>query len=1154
MKHLLFVLSVSAAFVCPARCASGAGPSLFLNEVMAANSATLKDPQGQYDDWIELYNPSSAPIDAGGLYLTDDPEAPAKWQIPTGNKSITTIPAWGFLLVWADGDTKDSGLHTSFKLDSDGDALYLFDADGHTVLDSVEFGRQTPNISYGRYPDATGDWQFLMFPTPGMGNTPAYQGVVSDPAFSHDHGFYEESFEVTISCSTPEVIIYYTTDGSEPYQQGDRAPTGIVYSQPIRISQTTCLRAIAVRPVWVSSRIQTQTYLFAANVALQSTRPADFPADWKGVAADYGMSPSILSNPQYGPQLPAALLSIPSMSIVMNVRDLFDAQTGIYSNPGSSGVAWEKPGSMELIYPDGTPGFQVNCGIRMQGGYFRTPSATPKHSFRLLFKGAYGSSQLRYPLFGQDAAKEFDTIILRAGANDGYAWSGDELNAQYTKDKFIHDLQRATGHASPHGMYVHLYVNGLYWGLYNPVERPDGSFSSTYYGGQKEDWDVFKHKSFDLIQGDRTALNQMLSLCQEAGKSNDALLKLQGKGPDGAVDSAYPCLLDLANYVDYLIVNLWAGNWDWPWNNYWLARDRRPESTGFKFYCWDAEDVILSSRSPLTMNGITNSNASTDVGQPHARLKENPEYRLFFADRVHRLFFNAGVLTPDALIRRYTDLAGTVEKSILPEAARWGDQHGRNVTPQNWISMRDTILKTYLPQRTAVVLGQFRTAGLYPNVDAPVFYINADYQHGGHIAASDGFSIKSSSGTIYYTLDGSDPRVPGQTAQTGSSATLVPESAAKHVLVPTAAISDAWRSDPAFNDAAWQSGSGGVGYERSSGYQTLFNIDVQSQMYGKNATCYIRIPFTVTAETLQGLASLVLKVRYDDAFVAYLTGVEVQRALFTGTPAWNSVSSSSRSDSDAVNLESFDISSRISSLHAGTNLLAIHALNDSTTSSDFLNSVELSASKAAAGGTTTGSTAAAVRYTGPITLSKSTLVKARVLSGTTWSALNEAVFAVGPVAQSLRVSEVMYHPLDTGNPNDPNTEFIELTNIANQSINLNLVRFTKGIDYTFPSFELPAGGYCLVVKDPAAFEAKYGPTLPVVGQYTGSLSNAGERVELVDAAGTIIQSFEYRDDWYKTTDGLGLSLTVKDPKTTNAGSLDDKDVWQAATPAPGRAN
>ena len=181
-------------------------------------------------------------------------------------------------------------------------------------------------------------------------------------------------------------------------------------------------------------------------------------------------------------------------------------------------------------------------------------------------------------------------------------------------------------------------------------------------------------------------------------------------------------------------------------------------------------------------------------------------------------------------------------------------------------------------------------------------------------------------------------------------------------------------------------------------------------------------------------------------------------------------------------------------------------------------------------------------------------MKARVLSGSTWSALSEAVFAVGPVAESLRVSELMYHPPETGNLNDPNTEYIELTNIANQSINLNLVRFTKGIDCVFPSFELPPNGYCLVVKDQAAFQAKYGSKLPVVGEYADSLSNGGERLTLVDALGQIVQDFSYQDNWYKTTDGGGYSLTVKDPKT--AGSLSEKTAWRASAQkggSPGRA-
>ena len=460
-------------------------------------------------------------------------------------------------------------------------------------------------------------------------------------------------------------------------------------------------------------------------------------------------------------------------------------------------------------------------------------------------------------------------------------------------------------------------------------------------------------------------------------------------------------------------------------------------------------------------------------------------------------------------------------------------------------------MNDYFPRRTTIALSQFKLRGLYPSVDAPEFSINRQPQHGGHIDSRDLLSLAPGS-TIWYTLDGTDPRMPGTAATTTTTTTvMVPESAAKRVLVPTAAISDAWRSDSAFDDTAWQSGSGGVGYERSTGYEALFKIDVGNAMYGKTTSCYIRIPFTVTASTLQGLSSLLLNVRYDDGFVAYLNGVEVQRWLFVGTPPWNSAASTTHSDVDAVNWETFNISSRLSNLHAGTNLLAIQALNESTTSSDFLLSVELSASKGPTAAMPSGVALAALRYTAPMTLSQTRLVKVRALSGTTWSALNEAVFAVGPVAEGVRVSEIMYHPRDTGNPNDPNAEFIELTNIADQSINLNLVQFTKGVAYVFPSYDLSSGGYCLIVRDIAAFQAKYGAGLPVVGQYAGHLDNAGERVELVDAAGQMIQSFEYRDDWFKNTDGSGYSLTVKDPKTTGVDSLNDKNAWRPSTSVGG---
>jgi hypothetical protein len=195
-------------------------------------------------------------------------------------------------------------------------------------------------------------------------------------------------------------------------------------------------------------------------------------------------------------------------------------------------------------------------------------------------------------------------------------------------------------------------------------------------------------------------------------------------------------------------------------------------------------------------------------------------------------------------------------------------------------------------------------------------------------------------------------------------------------------------------------------------------------------------------------------------------------------------------------------------------------------------------------------TAHATKYAGPVTLTQSTRVRARTFVGV-WSAIHDAVFAVGPVAESLRISEIMYHPANTGNPNDPNTEYIELTNIGTEPINLNLVRFTNGIDFTFPSTELPPGAYCIVVKDIAAFKAKYGSTLPIAGQYSGSLANDGERIELVDAIGTPIHNFRYEDDWYDRTDGEGYSLTIVDPANPDLDQWSQPTAWRSSTQKDG---
>jgi hypothetical protein len=142
--------------------------NLVINEFMAGNSMTLQDPQGQYDDWLELYNRTEQSISVNGMYLTDDPQIPLKWSFPD-----TSIEATGYLLIWIDDDEEDSpGLHANFHMNKDGEyiGLYDTDADGNGVIDSYVYGLQTDDVSMGRFPNGEGSFVFMVIPTPDAEN------------------------------------------------------------------------------------------------------------------------------------------------------------------------------------------------------------------------------------------------------------------------------------------------------------------------------------------------------------------------------------------------------------------------------------------------------------------------------------------------------------------------------------------------------------------------------------------------------------------------------------------------------------------------------------------------------------------------------------------------------------------------------------------------------------------------------------------------------------------------------------------------------------------------------------------------------------------------------------------------------------------------
>ncbi|MCP4607254.1 MAG: hypothetical protein GY845_00875 [Planctomycetes bacterium] len=1164
MNKLLavFALHVLLSGFIPAERAYSAQLPLVINEFMASNSSSAQDPQGQYDDWIEIHNYGNDAIDIGGFYLTDNLSAPDKWRFPQNIPILTTIPPRGYLVIWADNDTEYSGLHTNFKLDAGGEEIALFDYDGSTLIDSVVFGEQTVDISYGRYPDAADNWQFFTSPSPSTENISVFQGFIEDVKFSHEHGFYDTSFSVTIATETKNAIIYYTLDGSEPFNTASavRSPMGITYTGPVTINRTTCLRAVAIKSGWKSSDIQTQTYIFIDDVIRQSPTGQQPGPQWpkgsvKGQSIDYGMDPDVVNNAKYRGVIKDALLAIPSISLVTDLDNLFDSSNGIYVNARRDGIEWERPTSAELLNPDGSEGFQINAGLRIRGAFSRSGS-NPKHALRLFFRNEYGAAKLRYPLFGSEGVDEFDKIDLRTSQNNSWAFQGSSQNT-LIRDVFSRDVQRDMDQPYTRSRYYHLYINGHYWGIYQTQERADADFAESYLGGDNEQYDVIKNDSsgsraLHATDGTIDAYRRLYDAAVAGFDSDAAYYAVQGLRPDGSPDPAGEKLLDPENLMDYMICTYYTGDPDAPvscwahFSNNVFAIYNHVQPQGFTWYRHDAEHS-LGANGGVNESRLLTDSTDRSIGEQwrhfnpawlHVRLTEHPEYLTKFADRVNKYFFNDGILTAAQNIQRWNDRAEQIDLAIIAESARWGDAKTNTpFTKDHWEGQNNYMVNTFFPKRNQIVINKMRSVNMFPD-----FALVSFNRHGGQVLP--GFKLNMSqsngtSGTIYYTLDGSEPAL--QTVQQGTttSTTLVTESASKRVLVPTRSIGSSWRGGGVFNDSSWilSSGSpGGVGYERSSGYQNYISLNVQAQMYNGNTSCFVRIPFNVNGNPSQ-YNFLTLKMRYDDGFVAYINGVEVQRALFTGTPNWNSDADSNH---EADGVESFSITDHISALRQGSNILAIHGLNVSTTSSDFLISAELIVGQRSGPTGGSGISPGAVQYSGVITLNNSTHVKARVLRDGLWGALTEATFAIDRLTDNLRISEIMY------NPTDPNTEYVELQNIGTETINLNLVKFINGIDFTFPNIELAPNEYVVVVQDREAFETRYGTALNIAGDYSGSLNNGGERIELEDAIGQTILDFDFKDGWRSITDGDGFSLTIIDPVNTEPYGWNEKDSWRAS--------
>jgi len=646
--------------------------------------------------------------------------------------------------------------HTNFKIKSSGENLYLTFPDGR-IIDSLRATSIPEDISFGRKPDGGEEWLLFEKPTPGnVNDSLEYFAKNPMPEFSHTRGFYNETFYLTLTADLATSHIRYTTDCTKPTRT-----TGTLYTGPIEISEITTIRAVAYDSMTSVSDVRTHSFIFPVNVLTQDD--SDLPVEQHDKDHVFWTEEFDMSDvTQSEEELIDALLDIPTIYIsapwdsIFGIAGIHRGQNLEEYNGDPHDPDWIElvECSAEWIYPENYRGgrfksWQENCGIKIQGGAGRwnNGSFDHKQSFTLEFKKKYGAGMLKNdylvtaPFNRESGPEEFDKIILRTGFNRDWGSEWDPA-----RDQFARDLQMMMSGWGCHGTYVHLYINGKYWGQYNPCERMDNDALATYFGGESEDYFYGKGKG-GLRFGNADRYYYLIN----TNWTNRQLSELEE-------------YLVVDTYIDVLILH-GLGNVGDGAQYYFGGRTNPP---GPIYYtAWDMEDSFdggaRRTGPPVSLENLQ-SVYSGDKFLAYYKAKNNIDFKMKFADRIYKHCFNDGILTDQRIIAVWDSSCKTIEKSILCEIARWMDERNDvNVYDyQHWKNeckdVRDDLIG-----RAAKFVTETKKSGMYPILDPPVFRNGSEVIETSIYNCPANFSLTLSflypqTGTIFYTTDGTDPR------------------------------------------------------------------------------------------------------------------------------------------------------------------------------------------------------------------------------------------------------------------------------------------------------------------------------------------------------------------------------------------------------------
>jgi hypothetical protein len=635
----------------------GQGQSLYINEFMAANSTTIADPDyHDYADWIELYNAGSSEANLKGYTITDAPSQPQKYRFT----SDVIIPAHSWVVLWA--DDRNTRNHGNFKLSASGEFIGLYDSSG-IVVDTITFGVQTDDVAYGRVPDGSAGWYRLSPASPGAANLSSQiLDKLEPPRLSQSSGFY--ALPLTLTCTHPDdrTTLHYTIDGYTPSAGSPEFPA------TLRVDTTIVLRVRAFKDGSQPSTTVTMTYMV---------------------------------------QEPTQL---PLFSLVTDPENFFSDTSGIYV-AGTNGIVancstaprnwnqdWERPVDLEFFEADHQSVFKVSAGVKIYGGCARL---YPEKSLAFYFRDVYGSGKLHYKLFADLPYTEYNNFVLRSSGQDWWrTMIRDGMAQTLIKQGMNADVQDYRPSI--------LFINGQYWGIHNIREKLNEHYVNQHYGVDPDSVDLVEiSKGVEANNGDLVAYNALVNYL-----STNSL----------AQQSNYDyvaSLVDVDEYIDYTIAEIYGANGDWPGANMKLWRERKPTGK-WRWMVYDLDFTFGgNAQGQYNTNTLAQATATNGPSWPNPpwstlmlrRMLENPGFRNEFIQRF-AVHLNT-TFEKEHVVDVIDSLARGIQAEIPRHKTRWAQSLSIGST---W-SINLQVLRDFAATRPAAArshfISQFSLAGTY---------------------------------------------------------------------------------------------------------------------------------------------------------------------------------------------------------------------------------------------------------------------------------------------------------------------------------------------------------------------------------------------------------------------------------------------------------